>query len=118
MTPPAMTPTCEHEGPDGRRDCDARAVLCIHHGGHDACAVALMETQRNWPQPWASLEELAEAMCVERYQREGCREQYGAEVWQESKSVRDRWIASARVAMSRPMAKTLQEAEKEARRGR
>lgn len=33
------TYSCHHEDASGKRDCDAAAVLCIHHGGHDACAV-------------------------------------------------------------------------------
>jgi len=43
--------------------------------------------------------ELAEAMHEERMLREGCRSGYASEVWTESKAVRERWIATARVAL-------------------
>jgi len=37
---------CQHQDHDGNRDCIDFAVLCIHHGGHDACAVEIMHLQR------------------------------------------------------------------------
>ena len=43
--------------------------------------------------------ELAKAMHAERLEREGCRSNYADERWDESKADRERWYASARVAM-------------------
>ena len=50
------------------------------------------------PQPWTE-GELAKAMHAERLEREGCRSNYADERWDESKADRERWYASARVAM-------------------
>ena len=55
------------------------------------------------PQPWTE-GELAKAMHAERLEREGCRSNYADERWDESKADRERWYASARVALSRPLA--------------
>jgi len=55
------------------------------------------------PQPWTE-GELAKAMHAERLEREGCRSNYADERWDENKSDRERWYASARVALSRPLA--------------
>ena len=55
------------------------------------------------PQPWTE-GELAKAMHAERLEREGCRSNYADERWEESKADRERWYASARVALSRPLA--------------
>ena len=54
-------------------------------------------------QPWTE-GELAKAMHAERLEREGCRSNYADERWDESKADRERWYASARVALSRPLA--------------
>jgi len=51
-------------------------------------------------QPWTE-RELAKAMHTERLEREGCRSNYADERWDESKADRERWYASARVALSR-----------------
>ena len=55
-------------------------------------------------QPWTE-GELAKAMHAERLEREGCRSNYADERWDESKADRERWYASARVALSRPLPK-------------
>jgi hypothetical protein len=36
---------CQHQAPDASLDCDSPAVLCEDHGGHDGCAVYLMNAQ-------------------------------------------------------------------------
>ena len=56
------------------------------------------------PQPWTE-GELAKAMHAERLEREGCRSNYADERWDESKADRERWYASARVALSRALVK-------------
>ena len=56
------------------------------------------------PQPWTE-GELAKAMHAERLEREGCRSNYADERWDENKSDRERWYASARVALSRALVK-------------
>ena len=43
--------------------------------------------------------ELAKAMHAERLEREGCRSNYADERWDESKADRERWYATARVAL-------------------
>ena len=53
------------------------------------------------PQPWTE-GELAKAMHAERLEREGCRSNYADERWEESKADRERWYASARIALAGP----------------
>lgn len=36
---------CQHEGHGGDLDCSRPAVLCVDHGGHDACAVQQMQDE-------------------------------------------------------------------------
>ena len=33
---------CQHQDAAANPDCDAEAVLCEAHGGHDGCAVEIM----------------------------------------------------------------------------
>ena len=52
------------------------------------------------PAPRWTEGELAKAMHAERLEREGCRSNYADERWDESKADRERWYASARIALA------------------
>ena len=85
----------------------ALRVLLNHvEPGWDNCktVVQLWLDAAPAPQPWTE-GELAKAMHAERLEREGCRSNYADERWDESKADRERWYASARVALSRALVK-------------